>query len=230
MSADRKTARIAGVLFITATAASIGSVPFLAPINDPNYLVSVSVNANQVATGVLFSIIAALASASIAISMYPVLRRYSQGLAIGAVGLRLIEGVFYLGGVVSILSLLTLSQEFVKAGSPDSGYYQTLGALTLAGYHWAGNVVSLLAFCLGAMLYYIIFYQTKLVPRWLSIWGLVGVALGIVAGLLGMFQLIGPLSTPQAILALPIAVQEMALAIWLIVKGFNPSAIASESA
>jgi hypothetical protein len=81
---------------------------------------------------------------------------------------------------------------------------------------------AVLAFCLGALMYYIIFYQTKLVPRWLSGWGLVGVALLAIAALLVMFGVIAPLSTSQVVLALPIAVQEMALAVWLIFKGFNP--------
>jgi len=119
-------------------------------------------------------------------------------------------------------------QEFVKAGAPASSYFQTLGASMLAGYHWSGNVASLLAFSLGALMYYYIFYQTRLVPRWLSGWGLVAAALCMVAGVLVMFSLIGPLSTPQVVLALPIAVQEMVLAVWLIVKGFNPSVVASE--
>jgi hypothetical protein len=93
-----------------------------------------------------------------------------------------------------------------------------------------GNVGALLAFCLGALMYYYIFYQTKLIPRWLSGWGLVGAALCMVAGLLVMFRVIGPMSTSQVVLAIPIAVQEMVLAVWLIVKGFSSSAIASLSA
>ncbi len=108
----------------------------------------------------------------------------------------------------------------MKAGAPDPSF-QTSGVVLLAAYHSASNVASLLAFCLGATLYYVVFYQARLVPRWLSGWGLVGTTLGMVAGLLGMFGIIGPLSTPQVVLALPIAVQEMAIAVWLIVKGFQ---------
>ena len=229
MNANKKTARIAGVLFIIATAASILSLPFLGSIDASNYLVSVSANGNQVITGAFLLFIAAGAAASIAISLYPVLKKYNQGLALGAVGFRLIEGVLDVVAVIALLLLVTLSQEFVKAGAPDSSYFQTLGVLVLAGYHFVGNVGSLMIFSLGALMYYYIFYQTKLVPRWLSIWGLVGASLCFVAGSLVMFVLIGPLSTSQVVLALPLAVQEMALAAWLIVKGFNPSAIASGS-
>jgi hypothetical protein len=220
LSSTRRTAKIAGVLWIIATAASLASTPFLGPINDPDYLTTVSANGNQIATGILFAFIAAIASATIAVSLFPVLRRYNESLALGAVGLRLIEGVFYVVGVVCLLSLLTLSRTFVKTASPDASF-QTAGTVLLAAYHSSTNVASLLAFCLGALSYYYIFYKARLVPRWLSGWGLLGAAMLLIAGLLGMFSVIGPLSTPQVVLALPIAVQEMVIAVWLIVKGFR---------
>jgi Domain of unknown function (DUF4386) len=230
MNRYRKTAIIAGVLFITATVASLLSVPFEASMNAPNYLVSVAANANQVTLGALLKFVAAAASASIAIALYPLLRKYHEGLALGAVGFRLIEGVFYIVGVMGLLVLVTVSQEFVKAGAANASSFQTLGVVVVAGYHWVGNVGSLLAFGLGALMYYAIFYQARLVPRWLSVWGLVGATLCLVAGICVMFGLISPLSTVQVVLALPIAVQEMVLAVWLIVRGFKSSAIASLSA
>ncbi|HVH15339.1 MAG TPA: DUF4386 domain-containing protein [Candidatus Angelobacter sp.] len=218
----RETARIVGVLFIIATAASIASSPFLASINSSNYLVDVSANGNQVLAGVLLAFIAAIASASIAVSLYPTLRNYNGTLALGAVGLRLMEGTLYVVGITLLVALLSLSQEFVRAGAPGSSYFQTLGVMLLAGYHWVYYVGAVLAFCLGALMYYYIFYQTRLVPRWLSGWGIVGVILLSVAAVLVMFGVIVPLSTSQAVLVLPIAVQEIAIAVWLIVKGFKP--------
>jgi uncharacterized protein DUF4386 len=225
MSSDRNTARTTGVLFIVATAASIASSPFLTSIGSSSYLVDVSANGNQILVGALLAFVAAISSASIAISLYPTLKKYNGVLALGAVGLRLIEGVLYVVGIVSIVALLALSQDFVKAGAPSSPYFQTQGVVLLAEYHWVNYVGAVLAFCLGALMYYIIFYQTKLVPRWLSGWGLAGVALLAVAALLVMFGVIAPLSASQLVLVLPIAVQEMALAVWLIIRGFNPSAI-----
>lgn len=230
MNRYRKTAIMAGVLFITATAASLLSLPFLASITAPNYLVAVSANANQVVIGVFLSLIAAFASVSIAIAMYPVLRKGNESLALGAVGFRLIEGVFYIVGAITLWVLLSLSREFVKTGISASSDYNVVGISLLNGYHFAGNVASVLAFCIGASFYYLLFYQTKLVPRWLSVWGLLGAALLLVTILMVMFQIIEPLSTPQVLLALPLAVQEMVLAVWLIVRGFNVSAIASLSA
>jgi hypothetical protein len=153
MNQNKKIAVIAGILFIIATVASIASLPFLAPINASNYLVNVSANQNQVITGILFTLIGAFASASIAISLYPILKKHNQGLALGAVGFRLIEAIFYIVGVIGVVLLLSLSQEFVKAGAPSSSYFQTLGVILLSGYHWVGNVAGTLAFYLGAMMY-----------------------------------------------------------------------------
>ena len=224
ITSNRKTAKIAGTLFITATVASIMGTPFLASINASNYLTLFSANQNQALVGALLALIAAVASASIAISLYSVLKKYSQSLALGAVGFRLIEAVLYIVGVIVIISLLTLSQKFVQAGVPSSSYFQTLGAVLLSGYHWASFVGAPLAFCLGALMYYLVFYKTKLIPRWLSIYGLVGAALCILSSMLVMFNVIGAFSTVQIVLNLPfIGVQEMVLAAWLIIKGFNSS-------
>ncbi|MGA8858295.1 MAG: DUF4386 domain-containing protein, partial [Candidatus Bathyarchaeia archaeon] len=222
MNSYRNNARVAGVLLLFATAASLLSSPFLAPINTLNFA-EFSANQNQALIGALLVFIAAILSVSIAISLYPVLKKFNQSLAIGAVSFRLIEAVLYIVGVVTIIFLLTLSQEFVQAGAPSSSYFQTLGAVFLSGHDWVSFGAGPIAFSLGALMYYHVFYQTKLVPRWLSGWGLIGAALCMVAGLLVMLGLIIPVSTIHIVLNLPIAVQEMVLAVWLIVKGFNPS-------
>jgi len=231
MNRNRKTAIIVGVLFITATVASVLGTLFSKPILDAtDYLIKISANENRIAIGALLKFIAAAASAGIAISLYPILKKYNQGLALGSVGFRIIEGMLGIVGVICLLLLTTLSQEFVKAGAPDSSYFQTSGVLIVAVRDWMGNVAGLLAFGLGALMYYYIFFQTKLVPRWLSGWGLIGTILIIVISMLVMFRVIAPMSTTQIVLAVPIGLQEMVLAVWLIVKGFNPSVIASESA
>jgi hypothetical protein len=199
----------------------------LAPIKTLNFT-EFSANQNQALIGALLTFIAAILSGSIAISLYPVLRKFNQSLAIGAVSFRLIEAVLYIVGVVTMIFLLALGQEFVQAGAPFSSYFQTLGAVFLSGHDWVSFGAGPIAFSLGALMYYIIFYQTKLVPRWLSVWGLVGVALCAVSGISVMFAVVAPLSTPHALVNVPIAVQEYVFAVWLIVKGFNPSVIASE--
>jgi len=223
----RKTAIITGILFIIATGADMLSSQFLGPFSATNYLVSVSANRGLIGTGALLLFIGGAAATGIAISLYPVLRKFNAGLALGSVGFRTFEGVLRFVAVCFLLLLITLSQQFVEAGAPDSSYFQTLGALLYAGYRWVGNVGALLAFSIGCLLYYIIFYRTNLVPRWISVWGLVAAILTMLSCVLTTVGLIAPFSMEQIVLALPMLPQEMVLAVWLIVKGFNPSAIAS---
>ena len=124
---------------------------------------------------------------------------------------------------IILLLLLTMSQEYAAAGASDTASFQTLGTFLLQVDHWLASILSIV-FGLGALMIYILFYQSKLIPRWLSAWGLVGAVLYIAAPLLSMFGF------EWDILMFPLALQEMALAVWLIVKGFNPSAITSEAA
>ena len=231
MKPERKTAIVAGALLIIATVASVTGSSFTGPIlGASDYLAKISANGTPIMVGVLLTFIAAAASAGIAISLYPVLCKYNEGLALGAVGFRLIEAVFYLVGAVCPLALFTLSQEYVSAGGQGASYFQTLSHLLLTVDDLAGFVFGVLAFCVGALMYYGIFYQTQLIPRWLSIWGLAAIVALFAAALLTVFD--GePFSVSGSliVLALPIALQEMVLAIWLIVKGFNPSAITGGS-
>jgi len=227
MDKNRKIAIIAGVLFIIGTVAGILSVT--PAIDDPDYLIKASANANQVIIGAIFQFIMTAAYVGIAISLYPILRKYNESLALGFVGFRFIAGVFNIIGVISILLLLTLSQEFIKAGASDSSYFQALGELLRAGRDFVNHVAMILAQSLGGIMYYYIFYQAKLVPRWLSGWGFAGATLTILASFLVMFHLIGIIAPIYIVLNLPVALQEMVLAVWLISKGFSPSAIAFET-
>ena len=229
MNSYRNTARIAGVLFIIATVAGFTSAVFLGPtLEAPDDLAKVSANENQVLIGALFVFIMGAAGASIAIAMYPVLSKHNKGIALGSVGFRIIEGALFMVGVIFLQLLVTLSQEFVKAGAPDASYFQTSGVLMVGGFNFS-LLMGGLAFSVGALLYYYLFYRSRLIPRWLSIWGLIGVILGLGAYLIQFSSASALASTEIEIGHIPIFLQEMVFAVWLIVKGFNSSAIASES-
>jgi hypothetical protein len=134
--------------------------------------------------------------------------------------------VLYSIGAIAVLSMVTVARELVGAGAPSSAYLQASGSLLMAVRSWAG-MAGTLAFYPAGLLYYIVFYRSRLIPRWLSGWGIVAVMMGFAASILVVFQAISPMSPPQIVLNLPIFLQEMVLAVWLIAKGFNPSAIAS---
>jgi hypothetical protein len=227
---DRRIAIIVGVLFITATVANLLSTSLTRSLVDaPDYLRSLSASGDQILVGALLALIAALASGSIAIALYTVLRRYNTGLALGSVGFRLIESVFYIVDILGLLLLLALSQAFVQAGTPGDPYFQTIGVVIQAGREWATFVFGVSAFSLGALMYYAALYQSKLIPRWLAGWGVLGAVCSLGAAVSILFGLT-PYSLPMIVLILPIAIQEMALAIWLIVKGFTAPDSVSEPA
>ena len=230
MNNFRKLAISAGILFIIYDFVDILSFLFLGPVTASNYLVSVSENAGLVGTGAFLLLIGGACASGIAISLYPVLKKSDPVLALGAVGFRISEGVLRFVSMTFLLLIITLSQLYVKSGAPDPSYFQTLGELLLAGKVWVGNVGALLAFSIGCSLYYIIFYRTKLVPRWISLWGLVTGISGIVSCALVSTGLIPPVGTVQVLMIIPMLPQELVLAVWLIVKGFDPSAIAALSA
>ncbi len=225
MREDRRTAVVAGVLFIVATTASLlGRVVLLDPIlKGGDVLAKVAANQTQVAAGALLGLVAFFASAGIAIALYPVLRRFGEGLALGSVGFRVLEAGFYSIGAIAVLSMLTLGT--AEAGTSAS-FVHASGELLLAVRSWAG-IVGTLAFYVGGLMYYIVFYRSRLIPRWLSGWGVVAVVMGFTASVLVVFQVITPMTAPQIVLNLPIFLQEMVLAVWLIAKGFNASVLAS---
>ena len=227
----RKIAVITGAVFIIATVATLLAAVlagvFGPVLTGPAYLTSLSANANQVSAGALLYIIGYLASAGIAVVMYPVLKEWNAGLALGSVIFRTIEAVFYMVGLMSLLSLLTLSQQFTTAGAADRTSLQAIGGLLVSVHNHAG-LLAVFAFCLGAFMYYYLFFQSRLIPRWLSGFGIVAIILMLAACVLALFS-DNPV-TGYILLAFPIFLQEMVLAVWLIVKGFNPSAIASLSA
>jgi hypothetical protein len=228
MNTTRKIAVITGVLFIVATLTGpILATPLIPDLTGTDYLTRVSTNSNQIAIGISLMLIGYFACAGIAIGMYPVLKKWNAGLALGSVIFRTIETAFYLVGVVGLMSLVTLGKQFTTAAAADRPSLQAMGNL-LVSIRDQAALVAVFAFCIGAFLYYSLFYQSRLIPRWLSGFGIVAIILMLTACVLSLFS--GHRITSYIPLAAPIALQEMVLAVWLIVKGFNASSITSVSA
>ena len=218
---NRETAIMVGVLYIIGTVAGILSLVFTGPLlESPDYLVQVSMNPNQIVIGALFVLTMGLALAMVPVMMFPFLKSYNGALAVGYVLFRgALEAVTYLVFVIGWLSLPLISQEFIKASAAQASFFQSLGDLVLKAHDQIGHVLAVV-FILGALMFYYVLYQSKLVPRWLSGWGLLAAIPYFVSGVLGLFTLPGPV-----VLVLPMAVQEMVLAVWLIARGFNASQV-----
>lgn len=166
--------------------------------------------------GALFMLIDAVSVAGIAIAMYPVLKKHNEALALGFFSLRFMEAISTMIHGLSLLSLLTLSQEYAAAGFLDAPYFQTTGTLFLADREWTFLIGSGIVWSLSALILNVLLYQKKLIPRWLSGWGIVGATLSFAAYMLQFFSI-----NLTEFLYLPIGVQEMVFALWLIVKGIK---------
>jgi hypothetical protein len=223
MITSRTSARITGVLLILGTVPPVvGGILWGPLVSSPDYLSAMAAHSVQILSLALFDLLfLGLACAGIGISLYPVLKRHGEGLALGAMGFRLIEGAIQIVGAIVLVALLALSQEFVKAGSPADSFFQPAAAAIKAVRDWAANGSAVFPWCTGAFIYYAIFFRTRLVPRWLSVWGLLGLTLFLVSAFAVMFGLFGSFSPIQMLLSLPILVQELVLAVWLIVKGYK---------
>jgi hypothetical protein len=231
MNTDRKIAIAVGVLYILATAAPIMTAPFLGFLGGgiigepaPDYLAQLSAAETQVDIGMLVELVWALAVIGIPIALFPILKRYSEAVALGFFSLRFVEGISTVVGSVVLMTLLTVSQGFATAGAPDASHYQVLGAALLATRNWTFLIGSGIFFSLSALVLNSALYHSRFIPRWLSGWGLAGALLMFASYLLQLF------GVSLDVLFIPIAVQEMVFALWLIVKGFNPSTYTSPSA
>jgi hypothetical protein len=229
MNTHRNIARTMGILYILGTISGILSRVVTGPIlSSQDLLASVSAKGNQVTMGALFVLTMGLALAMVPIVGYPVLRKHNEILALGYVVFRgALESAYYIAIVVSWLLLLPLSQVY-QAGSPEAPNLRILATVLLEAKEIA--VFGMIVFCLGGLMFYTLLFRSRLVPRWLSGWGLIALVMNISAGLLMTFGFFGPISPISDVLQIPIFLQEMVLAVWLIVKGFNPSAMAALSA
>jgi hypothetical protein len=230
MDTNKRIARTVGVLYIIGTVSGILSVAFSASLLDASdYLAQIAENDTQMIIAALCIFTMGLSLALIPIVAFPVLRKQSETLALGYVVFRgALETMGYLVSVLVMLLLVPISQEYVKAGGAAVSGYQSVGTLLEKAPDYNGSVLTFV-FLIGAAMFYTVLYQSKLVPRWLSGWGLAGIVPYLAAATLALFGVIDSLSTAFGLLDAPLAIQEMILAVWLIVKGFNPSTVAAES-
>lgn len=230
MNPERKTAISVGVLtLISAITYGVGSTFFAPVLYAPDYLTRFSTITTEVVAGMLFELVTAISVVGIPILLFPVLKKHSEAIAIGYLSFRIIEAVMIIVSEVFLLSLLTLSTEFVRSGGQNVSNFHTLGTLLITGRLWTCDMV-LPPLAIGYLMFFYLLYKTKLVPRFISIWGLVGMISFLTAVILGLFDynpgMFQKFEDNLAIyMGLPGALSEIALAIWLIFKGFNPSPI-----
>ena len=221
MSSHRKTSLAAGVLYLL----TFVSIPILFLYDqvrhNPKYILGPGPDTAVLVGGIL-EIIVALAGLGTAVALYPVLKRQSEGRALGFVGSRTLEAAGILAGVACLLTIVSLRQAGAGAGALVTG--QTLAILYDRIFLLSQDLMPVLnALLLGSLL-----YQSRLVPRVLPLLAFVGAALLIVGDMGTLFSFWAPAAAPALLLAIPIALWEFSLGVYLVVKGFKPSPITSD--
>jgi hypothetical protein len=213
----RGAAIAAGVLYIAGTGAGLLSKAVLSSVSgDSDPVTAASTHQAAVVTGSALILLMGLTLAFVPVVLLPVLRPVSEFLAYGYLVIRgAVETACYVVMAAGILTLVTLS----GLGSPDETM-RLLGRVLVDSE--ATATVMTVVFCLGAALFYIALFRSEIAPRWLSGWGLVSIPIYLLAALLAAFGAIESNSTAQMLLFMPLALQEMVLAIWMIARGFRP--------
>lgn len=226
---DRKVAIWVGVLYVIATVAPVSTLGAWGTLVDgPGILTNAASNESQLIMVALLNLVMAVAVAGVAFMIYPVLKRVAdsgvkEGLAAWYVGTRVTEGATFVVAVLATVAFLPLSREFLAAGAPDASYFQT-GGIVLQSTVDLAYALGQTVFAIGAAMLYYLLYQSRIVPRWLSLWGLIASPLFVVASL-SLLWTGDPNSTLSTVLYVPMALQEMVLAVWLIAKGFDSVAL-----
>jgi hypothetical protein len=222
----RRTAVVAGVFFIVAAVAAIVGLALEGPVlNDPRYVVAGSGDDARVILGAFFEVILAISVIGTAVTLFPVVKRQNESIALGYVAGRVVEAVVIVVGIISILSAVRLRQEFAGATGADAASLVTAGRSLVAIHDWTFLFGPSLAIGVNTLLLAYLMYTSRLVPRVIALVGLVGGPLIFASGTLEMFGLYQQISVWGSIGAVPVFAWEMSLAIWLIVKGFKQSPI-----
>jgi hypothetical protein len=219
MNTGRRTARIVGALYIVGTVAGVLSMCVLGGRLDvPDYLTVIAADPNRVKVAALLVLVMGLALAMVPVMMFPILKQQNEALAVGYVVLRgALETALYIAGAISWLLLIIVARHYADAAASADSQLSTLGNLLLR----AGDPITAvrdIVFSLGALTFYCLLYTARLIPRSLSGWGIAGAIGYLAAGVIAVF------STELVALLLPLALQEMVMAVWLIAKGFSTSA------
>ena len=221
----RTAATTAGILYIvgTVTGAFSKVVTGFPVHNADDPLAYAAEHSAAVTTGALLVLAMGLSLAFVPVVLFPVLRRLDEVLATGYLIIRgAVEATTYVIVAVAWLMLVPLAETMAAGPGTASPEGVRLGTLVVDSE--GASAVMSLVFCLGSALFYILLYRSRIVPRLLSVWGLAAIPLYVAAYLLAIYGATGIDSAAVNLLCLPLAVQEMALAVWLIARGFRPAA------
>ena len=224
MDSNKRSAKIVGLLFIIATVTSSLSIYITEPIIEAtNVLEAFSDQENKIAGAAILMLIDAIAVVFIAIWLFPMLKKKSERLAIGYIGMRIMDGVFFAAYVAAVLAVLSISKAYSASDTLDTSSFLPIGQSLLSLAEWTFDIGLGIVFTSSALILNYLLFRYALVPKWLSAWGFLGALITMTIVLLKFYDM----QVSEA-LDFVIGIQEMVFALWLIVKGFNETAIVSE--
>jgi Domain of unknown function (DUF4386) len=224
MSSARKLATLAGTLYLITHLTSIGGLALYGPVlNDPGYPLGPGAD-TRVLLGAFLEGVLALAVVGTAVTLFPVVKRRNEGVALGYVGLRVLEAALIGAGIVSLLAVVTLRRDLAGATDTDAAALAAAGQALVAFHDWALLLGPSFVLGVSTTLLAYLMYRSELVPRIITLLGLVGGPLIFASAILVMFDVYEQVSAWGAITALPVFAWEVSLGVWLVVKGFRPLA------
>lgn len=219
MSSNKQISRIAGILIILGIISGILSI--VSSVESKDFLNEVFSNKNQVLIGAIFQFLLVPIYIGFSLVLYPILKEFNKTLSIGFIGFRIMAGVFQLFGIILLPILVLLSQKFLVQPNADLMLYETIGEILKLLRDLTNHLGVILATGLGNLLLYYILFKGKLIPIWISIFGITGNTLIMIASFFLLFEVIEVVSIEYGIMTIPLVLQEVILAFWLIIKGFN---------
>ena len=220
-ASSRKSAIAVGVLYLITHVTSVGAVILYGPIlNNARYIIG-SGSDTQVILGTFFDIILALAIVGTAVALFPVVKKWNEGIALGYVGLRTLEAGIIAVGVMPLLTVVTLRQLLAGTTGTDPATLVTLGSALVAFYKWTFLIGPGLVCGVNTVLMAYLMYKSRLVPQFIPVLGLVGGPLVFAINVAKLFGIYGQFPSWAAIAVIPIFAWEVTLALWLIAKGFK---------
>ena len=217
MNSTRKTALIAGIFYLLTEVTAIGALLSYGPIlSDPTYIAA-SGDDTRVLVGAFLEVLLAVAVVGSAVTLYPVIKMYGGGLALGYVAGRLIEAAIILVGTMSLLTIVTLRSD----GATDSQAAVTVGQSLVALHAWTFLFGPKLALGVNTVLLASLMFRSRLVPRPIAVLGLFGGSLVFVSGTAVLFGAYADLSITGFAAAMPVLAWELSVALWMVIKGFR---------
>jgi len=222
----RNHSRAAGIFYLLTFASSIPALILIGPVlNDAGYVTSAGQD-TRVLWGCLLDSVNALTAVGSAVAVYSVVKRQNGSMALGFVTSRLVEAAVVMIGVVSLLAVVTLRQDFAGSGADAASLTVTANALVDVR-NWTFLFGPGLMPVFNAVLFGTLLYRSRLVPRIIPTVGLVGAPLLFAAFIACLFGAIDQVSATAFFLTLPLAAWELTVGLWMTFKGFNRPAVSA---